>query len=253
MQEIKKTTRGRFIKNLILSSAAIAFPVIDHTKRKNLKDSHITPKSVPFLKIAAETIALQLGCVALSTVLHKCGIRTGNVALQNPPRLTEVEKLKLEFLLQHNPKAVYKALYLSMAVIAPAIEEGFLRALPSIFANPTKTDWTVGTISSLVFGYLHNITNEQGSLGFDTKSVPSGQIIIGFFYWHLHRTYGFTANTFGHCFNNAIGVRLITSMLRKERVRIVSAKSNIYTRKIGPVLGEKSTLYAVSPILKKKL
>jgi hypothetical protein len=58
----------------------------------------------------------------------------------------------------------------------------------------TRRDMVVGTATSLAFGAMHNSTNS----GFDTHTLPAGQIAGGGVLWWLQRRFGFLSNVIAH-------------------------------------------------------
>ncbi len=62
----------------------------------------------------------------------------------------------------------------------------------------TRREWLTGTVSSLLFGGLHNYTND----GWDTETIPASQTMAGVVYWVLQRSLGFGANYIAHGLNN---------------------------------------------------
>lgn len=104
-------------------------------------------------------------------------------------------------------------------IVAPPQEELLFRGVPSGLVsasehkdNPitdvltgaggglgmTRRELLVGVGSSVIFGAVHNITNQ----GIDTKTIPASQTVGGIVYWYLQRKFGIAANTLAHAWNN---------------------------------------------------
>lgn len=64
----------------------------------------------------------------------------------------------------------------------------------------TRRELLVGTVTSLLFGALHNITSK----GFDTQAIPASQIVGGFGLWWLQRKFGILSNITAHSVSNFI-------------------------------------------------
>lgn len=62
----------------------------------------------------------------------------------------------------------------------------------------TKDEILAGTISSLVFGYLHNLTGK----GLNKEIIPASLISGGMVFWWLQRRFGSAANILAHSFAN---------------------------------------------------
>jgi hypothetical protein len=58
----------------------------------------------------------------------------------------------------------------------------------------TRRDVVVGAVTSLAFGAVHNMTDN----GFDTHTLPAGQIAGGGALWWLQRRFGFLSNVTAH-------------------------------------------------------
>ncbi|MEK7074446.1 MAG: CPBP family glutamic-type intramembrane protease [Patescibacteria group bacterium] len=112
-------------------------------------------------------------------------------------------------------------------VLAPVIEEAFLRALPSAFIdeNDKKHRWDIGIPTSLLFALTHNFKKEEsGELRF-LKVVPINQFMGGLFYWYLMREKGYSHATMAHSINNAIkiciGMLLVRAYPEKKATEMV--------------------------------
>lgn len=65
-------------------------------------------------------------------------------------------------------------------------------------AKMNKHELIVGIITSILFGYLHNITPS----GFDKKVISAPQILWGMTFWYLQRKFGFASNSLAHILYN---------------------------------------------------
>lgn len=113
-------------------------------------------------------------------------------------------------------------IFASVAV-APITEEITFRALPSALVSIkdnddplkivingkrdgglglTRREIIVGVISTMIFGAMHNITGN----GFDTKTIPVPQMIVGAINWYLQRKLGIVSSICSHMTSNAIVV-----------------------------------------------
>lgn len=105
-------------------------------------------------------------------------------------------------------------------VVGPTIEEAVFRATPSMVLSAvnkenisetlyygtkelrmSRRELIVGTISSLLFGWGHNLTMD-GSL--DTQTIPAASTLAGFSFWFMQRKFGFLTNTLSHITNNSL-------------------------------------------------
>lgn len=66
----------------------------------------------------------------------------------------------------------------------------------------TRGEVIAGVGSTLLFGAAHNITNQ----GFNTRMIPSSQLIGGGVAWVLQRRFGFLANTSAHATLNGLDI-----------------------------------------------
>lgn len=102
----------------------------------------------------------------------------------------------------------------------PILEEGIFRAFPSYILssiedrkNPdydvmlgtegvgmTRREIMVGTISSLMFGILHNVGGRKKFV--DTRTIPVFQTMAGMGLWYLQRKFGVVSNTLAHIWVN---------------------------------------------------
>ncbi len=114
------------------------------------------------------------------------------------------------------------ATQLTTVVLGPINEEISFRVLPSFLVsitdketeNPFKElaigtggfkfsrrELIAGAISTLAFGFLHNITDK----GIDTNTIPSSQLFLGAVNWVLQRRFGMLAPILSHArFNHKI-------------------------------------------------
>ncbi len=104
---------------------------------------------------------------------------------------------------------------LQTVVVAPITEELYLRALPSLLVSVTddhvenpfkelaigtggfkfsRRELVAGALSTLTFGFLHNITNR----GIDTNTIPTPQLFLGAVNWVLQRRFGTLAPIINH-------------------------------------------------------
>ncbi len=109
-------------------------------------------------------------------------------------------------------------------VFAPINEEFQYRAVPSLLVSATdkntknpfkdlavgtggfkfsRRELVAGAITTLTFGFLHNVTNK----GFDTNTIPVSQLALGAVNWVLQRRFGALAPIINHArwnykFNN---------------------------------------------------
>ena len=104
---------------------------------------------------------------------------------------------------------------LQTVIVAPVTEELYLRAFPSFLVsltdnkveNPFKElavgtgafkfsrrELVAGALSTLTFGFLHNITNR----GVDTNTIPTPQLFLGAVNWVLQRRFGVLAPILNH-------------------------------------------------------
>lgn len=114
------------------------------------------------------------------------------------------------------------ALKIQSVVVAPVLEEANYRAFPSfvssliqhqdedlavreIFTGEQqhqlgmgRRDLIIGAMSTIVFGFMHNITES----GIDTKTIPASQMLGGGLYWYLQRKLGIVSNIAAHVWNN---------------------------------------------------
>lgn len=65
----------------------------------------------------------------------------------------------------------------------------------------------MGTLSTLCFGFSHNITGTDAgfsvnTLRFNMRTIPTPQIIGGGVLWALQRKFGFFSNLTAHAFYN---------------------------------------------------
>lgn len=81
--------------------------------------------------------------------------------------------------------------------------EVFSRGTGGIKMN--RREMLLGTVTSLVFGASHNLTEH----GFDTKKIPLSQTIGGMMWWYLHRKFGMAANLTSHMTHNWLASRHI--------------------------------------------
>ncbi len=113
----------------------------------------------------------------------------------------------------------------STVVVSPFMEEAMFRALPSMVAsileksedpisdiisgtgNPllSRREWLFGTAVSVIFGISHN----QTKTGFDTKTIPASQTLMGIIFWYLQRVFGVGSNLAAHI---ALNHKAITSI-----------------------------------------
>lgn len=104
---------------------------------------------------------------------------------------------------------------LESVITAPITEELYLRTIPSFLVSATdnevrnpfkesaigtggfkfsRKELIVGTITTLTFGFLHNITKK----GFDTNTIPTPQLLLGAVNWILQRRFGVLAPILNH-------------------------------------------------------
>jgi len=67
----------------------------------------------------------------------------------------------------------------------------------------TRRELFAGLLTSVIFGYAHNRTQN----GIDTSTIPASQMIFGGACWFLQRKFGIVANSIAHSWHN---FRLLT-------------------------------------------
>jgi hypothetical protein len=113
----------------------------------------------------------------------------------------------------------------STVIMSPFIEETLFRSLPSLVAsilekrenpiadvisgtgNPllSRREWLFGSGMAVFFGLSHN----QTETGFDTKTIPASQTLMGIIFWYLQRMFGVGSNLAAHI---ALNYKIITSI-----------------------------------------
>ncbi len=84
-----------------------------------------------------------------------------------------------------------------------AIKENSPNGFTEVFTGTkefkfSRRELLYGVVSSLIFGYVHNITDQ----GIDLKTIPASHTFGGLFYWYLQRRFGIISNIFAHAWNN---------------------------------------------------
>ena len=114
-------------------------------------------------------------------------------------------------------------------ITAPIKEEALFRAFPSLLVdridglhddNPnhllrlSKKEWASGILTSLLFGFSHNVLSGEG---FGWNKIPAAQTAMGMGAWRLQRRNGYLANTALHSGHNGITTAIVRSRNRAIR------------------------------------
>jgi len=138
-------------------------------------------------------------------VVKKAGFKVGNA---------NVEEIKQQF------RDAPIDTTIMVCAIAPATEEALFRLIPSGFASLFSKDKNsaaigIGTASSLLFAFTHNIIKENGKTKI-AKNIPISHFLGGMFYWHLVRQKGFSHAVLAHSSNNAAAILIERLLLTNQ-------------------------------------
>ncbi len=194
----------------------------------NLEQSLVRDRRDFFRLVAGIPVGLVVGAGLseisrpLETGAHDVtGLNVGNASQQNEIHLkcgpTPSQSCAANTLSAQKTDALYKG---------PLAEEIFFRAIPStgrdMITEPdtdfiealqntirgrqhvpmTRGEFLTGAITSLIFGFYHNITYSKNRYGFSTNTLPVIQTIGGGALWALQRKFGFFSNLAAHSFFN---------------------------------------------------
>ena len=201
---------------------------------------------IPKIQVSMDAVRLYLGNMCMAVLAHSVGIKSGNStmiknnALRSDFREWNAEQVQSMLkAFNQDPKKASAKMVALMAVKAPVLEESLFRYLPSLLAGTEGKRWDVGIASSIMFGFVHNISKGDPTgiklpfnRTFTTDVLPLPQIIIGLFYWHLMREYGLSAAILAHSTNNllpamttGIGQYAISSEFQKKMSLLITQES----------------------------
>jgi hypothetical protein len=156
-----------------------------------------------------------------------CGFATGEALISTLPYAVhvledntnmEVGNAYMREKLERNDYVISTADKIHTGITAPILEEIEYRAIPSVIVSDikdengldvafygkrnlgmTRREIIGGTISTLVFSAMHNVTDTK----IDTKTIPASQAVSGAIFWYLQRKLGIISNTVAHMVVNS--------------------------------------------------
>jgi membrane protease YdiL (CAAX protease family) len=198
----------------------------------SLKEYISNPSLYEYAITLIQTLTVLGISIAITNILNRSKIKTGNPSLQE-------ELLSQE----HEAPAISKKesqlkIFGEAVFFAPLLEEALFRLIPAIlfdFAtsfkkhNDIPSNIGIGLVTAAIFASVHNIVKDgSGRLKLNLTSIPVQSFIAGLFLWYLMKVKGFDHALLAHAFNNAFGCTMeYFKVPFPDFLKLIKGKKNV--------------------------